>query len=376
MLFKEIIGQDKIKNKLIETVKQNRVCHAQLFFGPEGCGKLALAVAYAQYISCEDKKDDDSCGVCRSCLKFNKLAHPDLHFFYPVASTKKVSKPTSKDFINQWINILISNNCYLSIDEWYKEIDIENKQGIINAQDCNEIIRILGLKSYESEYKTVIIWMADKLFHSAAPKILKILEDPPDKTLFLLISDNTDRIINTIKSRTQLIKIPKISDEYLLSALTEKHALPKNEAYKIVKLSEGNYIKAVAGISSDEDNNYYYTNFRKWMQMCFKMDIPELIGFIGEISVIGRERQKNLLSYGLKIIRESIVLNFQNRNLTRLNEEEEEFCKKFSSFINSSNVDIFYEEFNNSIYQIERNANPKILFTDLSFTVSRLIKNS
>ena len=194
--------------------------HAQLFLGPEGSGKLPLALAYAQYINCQNRQEDDSCGHCPSCIKFNKLIHPDLHFVYPVSKTKDSSdKPTSKEFLKPWRELVLENNGYINLTDWYEKIDIEKKQGIINADDCNNIIKTLSYKSFESEYKIMIIWMVEKLFHSAAPKILKILEEPPEKTLFILISENPDIIINTILSRTQLVKIPKIANNDLYQEL-------------------------------------------------------------------------------------------------------------------------------------------------------------
>ena len=194
MLFKEIIGQELIKAKLIDTVKNKRISHAQLFLGPEGCGKLALAIAYAQYINCENKQENDSCGVCDSCNKFNKLIHPDLHFIFPNSTTKNVKeKNHSQLFINEFRELLIEKNYYLTLNDWYNKLGIENKQGIINTLDCANINKILSLKSYESEYTVIIIWMIEKLFYSAAPKILKILEEPPDKTLFILISEDHEQ---------------------------------------------------------------------------------------------------------------------------------------------------------------------------------------
>nr|MBC8146675.1 DNA polymerase III subunit delta [Bacteroidota bacterium] len=214
MQFKEVIGHEEIKKRLIQTVRENRISHAQLFAGQEGIGKLALAIAYGQYISCTNKQETDSCGVCPSCIKYNKLIHPDLYFTYPVSTNKEVkTKPLSRLFISKWREILLQKDYIFSLQQWYQKIQIENKQGIINTEDCNEIIKSLSLKTFESEYRVVIIWMPEKLFHAAAPKLLKILEEPPPKTLFLLITESPDKILKTIISRTQIIKIPKLKDQ-------------------------------------------------------------------------------------------------------------------------------------------------------------------
>ncbi|MFH1321736.1 MAG: hypothetical protein ABII90_13940 [Bacteroidota bacterium] len=232
MLFKEVIGQQSTKEQLIQTVKDNRISHAQLFLGPEGSGNLPMAIAYAQYISCEKRGDEDSCGICPSCYKYNKLAHPDLHFIYPVATTKEVPKdPTSAKFSDKWRQA-ISENPYLNLNQWYNQIDIANKQGIINAEDCNEIIKKLSLKTYESEFKVMIIWKPERLYHAAAPKLLKILEEPPQKTLFLLVAENQDQIIKTILSRTQLVKFRKIYDQDLQREMTTKFSLSEEETGK------------------------------------------------------------------------------------------------------------------------------------------------
>jgi len=213
--FADVIGQQQVKSQLLKTVKNNRVSHAQLFLGQAGIGKLGLAIAYAQYINCTNKQEDDSCGVCPSCVKYEKLIHPDLHFIFPTATTERVEKPKSKDFVSEWRELILDRNGYISIADWYGKIGIERKRAIINARDCNDIIQTLSYKSFEAEYKVMIIWMVEKLFHSAAPKLLKILEEPPDKTLFILVAENQESMLKTILSRTQLIKVPFLQDDDL-----------------------------------------------------------------------------------------------------------------------------------------------------------------
>ena len=371
MLFKNIIGQEQIKKHLIRSVKENRISHAQLFLGPEGCGKLALAIAYSQYICCEDKKDDDSCGVCRSCVKFEKLVHPDLHFLYPFSATK--DKPVSSSLLSEWRNLLIENKCYISLPDWYEAIGIENKQGIINANDCNDTIKTLSLKSYESEYKIMIIWMIEKLFHSAAPKLLKILEEPPDKTLFLLVCENHEQVINTILSRSQIIKIPRISDKELTLALTQRQELSPKRANEIVRIAEGNYKEAISlAVDLPDDNSF--EQLQKWMQFCYREKIVEIIDWIEKFSKAGREKQKTFLLNAIRVFRESILAGVGQTELIRSEGEERKFAINFSPFINSKNSVQIIKEFNDAIFHIERNANPKILFLDLSLKISELIK--
>ena len=371
MLFKNIIGQDHIKARLIRSVKENRVSHAQLFLGPEGSGKLALAIAYAQYVSCENKLADDSCGVCRSCIKFEKIAHPDLHFLYPISATK--DKPLSANYLSEWRSLLIENKGYISLTDWYEAIGMDQKQGIINANDCNEVIKTLSLKAYESEYKIMIIWMIEKLFHAAAPKLLKILEEPPDKTLFVLISENHEQVISTILSRTQIIKIPRIQNKDLMHALVHEYEISPKKANEIVRVVEGNFIEAslLAGNPADD---FHFNQLRDWMRLCYRDSITELVEWVDKFSKSGREKQKSFLFNAIRVFRESMLINAGQRVLIRAEGEELKFATDFSPFINSKNIIQIIQEFNDAIFHIERNAHPKILFLDLSLKMTELIK--
>ena len=382
MLFKEIIGQEEIKRRLIRTVSEGRVSHAQLFAGPDGSRKLALALAYAQFINCTDRnygsdsETGDSCGKCPSCVKYQKLVHPDLHFIYPVASTKEVKNPLSKDFLKTWRELLLKNKYRLDLYDWYEAIGIEKKQGIINAEDCSEILKTLSYKSYESEFKVMVIWMVEKLFHAAAPKLLKILEEPPDKTLFLLISKNPDQIINTILSRCQLVKIPRLRDEDLRVQLESDFPGSTEKIASIVPLAEGSYSKAYNILVEDEEESYLVETFIKWMRLCYTSKVKPLLEFINEISRIGRERQKLFLSYSSRTIRNGLLLHYSVAQLARLNKEEEEFLANFRHFITGANILQMTRALEEAEYHIERNANPNILFTDLSLTMAALLKKA
>jgi len=387
MKFSEIIGQQHIKNYLVNTVKNSRVSHAQLFFGPEGCGKLALAIAYAQFISCTNKQfygadsdlAGDSCGVCPSCVKYNKLIHPDLHFFYPVTTKKDVkTKPKSTDYIQAWREMLISNHYYVSLTEWFEAIGVENKQGIINAEDCDEMVRKLSMKAYEAEYKIVLIWMVEKLYPTAAPKILKILEEPPEKTLFMLISENHEQIINTIVSRTQMVKIPKLSHKDINATLIDKFNVSETGARKISTVADGNFVLAKSLVEEEEDDKYNYTTVSKWLRLCwsFKNEQKiELVKLIDDIAKIGREKQKSLFGFALKVIRNSAMISQGDAKLVKLDEEETGFVTNFSKILNTTSIPLMANEFNKAMYHIERNANPKILLMDLSFVLHRIMRS-
>ena len=370
MQFKEIIGQEDVKQRLIQSVKDNRVGHAQLFLGNTGSGSLALAIAYGQYICCENKQDDDSCGTCKSCIKYQKFIHPDLHFAYPVALSKDIR--TSTDELVNWREAVLANP-YLSINDWFDFLEAENKQPVIGTEESSEILRKLSLTTYESEYKIMIIWMAEKMNPSAANKLLKILEEPPDKTLFMLVCENEDQLLRTIISRTQLLKVKKIDEQSLMNALTGKHGLAPEEAQGIALLADGDYGLAQKMLTENESAEWDLATFQSWMRACLKFDMQKINGLIAEFSDLGRERQKNFFSYCLRVVRECVVINYADSGLVHVTNKEMEFFKKFSPYINANNCLQFNEELNKAYMHIERNANPKILFLDLSFRFNTLL---
>lgn len=365
MKFENVIGHAAIKSRLIRTVRESRISHAQMFLGPPGTGKLAMAVAYAQFINCKDKQAGDSCGVCPSCVKFEKLAHPDLHFLYPTAKTEKIEKPVSLNFIREWRELMETKKQYFTLPDWYEKIGIERKQAIINAKDCNNLIQTLSYKNYEADYKVMIIWMVEKLFHSAAPKILKMLEEPPDKTLFILVAEDTEPILPTILSRTQIVKFPPIDSESLLDHLIDKGVNPQlaNDA---IRIYPGDYIQALAAIESQGEVSMNFELFQAWMRLCYAGKMEELIPFIARLVKNTRETQKSLLTYGLRMIRESFLVNTGNAELIRLNKRELEWVELFSKFVNVRNIEAFNRELNESIGHVERNVNSSVLFLDMS----------
>ncbi len=315
MLFKEVIGQEQIIKQLIGTVANNRVAHAQLFYGGKGRGKLKLAIAYAQFISCRDTEKverGDSCGTCPSCTKYNKLIHPDLHFIYPVADSKILKdkqKPASKYFLKYWREFLFESKYYVSLNEWYNKIDIERKQATINTHDCNEIIRTLSYTSYESEYKVMIIWMIEKLYHAAAPKLLKILEEPPDKTVFLLVAEQTDLVISTILSRLHLVKVPTINSNAIQEACVDYLQVSHERAKEIALLSNGSFKKAMMLNSGIEERKETFEKFVEWMRMCYAPNVPAIMDFCDANAKNSREESKNFLGFGLEALRVCLMIN-------------------------------------------------------------------
>jgi len=378
MLFSDIIGQEKIKERLIQTVKENRVSHAQLFFGGEGRGKLSMAIAYAQFVNCRDSERfarKDSCGKCPSCIKYNKLVHPDLHFVFPVATNKEVKeKPLSRNFMAHWRELLIQNRYFVTLNDWYDKIDIERKQAGINVHESNQVIKTLNYTSYESEYKVMIIWMVEKLNYQAAPKLLKIVEEPPDKTLFLLISENLDKIIPTILSRTQLVKFPKIDDATLVNASEAILGLDHDKAIDVARIANGNFREAMRLTSRGEDNYEGFEKFVTWMRMCYAADVPKIISFCDSMGRESRESLKKFLQSGMEVLRSCLAMNYTSPELMKIREAEMDFMKKFSPFVNGANIVQFSEEFNQAIFHIERNASAGLVLLDLSLTVAKLLK--
>ncbi|MCK5857410.1 MAG: hypothetical protein KAG64_07965 [Bacteroidales bacterium] len=379
MLFRDILGHQELKNQLLNTVINNRVSHAQMFLGVQGTEKLALAIAYAQFISCDNKQTygpeadliADSCGQCPSCIKYQKLAHPDLHFIFPVATTKTISnKPVSSMFLVQWREALLDSNYYLNINEWYEKIGIEKKQGKIGVDDANNIIKTLGLRSFESDYKVVIIWMPEKINIQAAPKLLKSLEEPPDKTLFLLVSENHDQILKTIISRVQLLKISTHDDSVIRNYLQHNFQLDDKRMDEIIHLSEGVFSNVFKQIDSNEITNVFFNHFREMMLFAYQNNFVKMREKSNEISNFGRDKLVLLMRYGMRITRMCMLYDVGNQSMVRSANEELDFVSKFSKFVNQNNAEAIYAILSEADYHIGRNVNTRIVLLDTMLQIS------
>jgi len=367
MQFKHIIGQEAVKERLINTVKENRVSHAQLFLGPEGSGSLALAVAYAQYVSCEDKQPDDSCGICASCRKYQKLAHPDLHFSYPFFAKDK--NDTALTFIEQWREALLANP-YLSLDIWRSYLDAENKQANINIAECHQIIKKLSLKPFESIYKVIILWLPEYL-DKEGNSLLKIIEEPQPNTLFLLVAQSQDQILNTILSRTQLVKIPALTYDDIKQELMENRHQTELSASEIAYLSNGNMTEALAMLN--EETKSFHSLFVQWLRLCYSNKGLEIMPFVEQVSKLGRENQKNFLKYGISFIRECCLIMSGADSLVHLLPGELDTAQKMTKVMNIASAQAISEELDTAHYHVERNANPKILFLDVSLQIVKVL---
>ena len=375
MLFREVIGQEGIKKKLVATVDAERIGHAWLFFGPEGSGKLPLVLAFARYISCLDRKGQDSCESCSSCRKYSKFIHPDLHFSFPVNKTKTVTKDNfhCEDFMDPWREFLHSRP-YGGLMQWYDMIGLENMQGIINTDESRRIASIMAYKPYESDYKISIIWQADRMSAQAASRLLKLIEEPPPFTIFLLISENPDQILPTMRSRCIQVKIPRIEDAELTDALIRFHALDEQSAANTARIASGNYQKALKLVQDTDECIYSFLKFRDLMRACYQNSIPEMARNAEELASQNRERQKSFLEYSLSMIRESLALHYDHEEIVYLPDEELDFAVKFAPFVSGGNVMQLQEELTKACLDIERNANGRIVFFDLALKISSLLK--
>ena len=372
MQFKAITGQQSIKEKLIQAVEENRVSHAQLFVGPEGNGKLALALAFAQYINCRQPKGDDSCGVCPSCRKFEKLIHPDLHFVFPVV--KKGSKrPVSDEYIQNWRELLLKTP-YINEKKWYSVLDVENAQGMIYSEESEEIIRKLNLKSFEAAYKVMIVWLPERMNVTCSNKLLKMIEEPPAKTLFLLVSEDEELLISTIRSRAQRIRIPRISNEDLRDYIVTLPEAEGRDCDILVHLSGGNRITLQNLLEQDDHLVWNLERFQELMRFSYGRKYLELMDWVDEVARSGRERQKSFLANALRLVRENFISNLKNEELIFMNPEERTFSDRFAPFINERNVIPLSREFELASRDISMNGNAKLILTDLSLKIVKMIR--
>ncbi|UGU18044.1 DNA polymerase III subunit delta' [Sinomicrobium kalidii] len=378
MLFKDILGQEHIKRHLTVSADQERIPHAQLFVGNEGSGVLPMAIAYAQYVLCRNSGGENNTGIETCNLKFGNLAHPDLHFAFPVAANSKIkSRPVSSNFLEEWRQF-INERPYGTLFEWYQSLGIENKQGQIGVDEAQEIVKSLSLKSYEGNYKVMIIWMAEKLNISAANKLLKLIEEPPNKTLFILIARNEEQIMQTILSRCQILHFPPLAETAIREKLVSR-GIEENEALKIAHQANGDYNRAMVLADTDNSDLTFEKWFVQWVRSAFKAKgnkaaIHDLIAWGEQIATTGRETQKLFLNYCLDVFRQALLINYSAQPLVYMEFKADNFrLDKFAPFVSGNNITEISRELQDAIYHIERNGNAKIVLTDLSIKLTRLL---
>ena len=371
MYFRDVIGQEEAKQRLIQEAREGRIPHARLFCGPEGIGKLPLAIAYARYLSCSNPGESDACGICPNCVKYNKLAHPDLHFVFPVI--KKKNKDTvSDDYIAEWREF-ISSTPYFNLNMWLKEMGAENQQALIYVKESDEIYRKLNLKSSQGGYKVMIIWLPEKMNIECSNKLLKLLEEPPSQTVFLLVSEEPDLLLTTIQSRTQRFNLYGIEDDEIAEKLIQQYGLSEKDATNIARLSGGNFLKALDTIHLNEENEWFFELFVSLMRLSYQRKIREMKQWSEILASIGRERQKQFLLYSQRMIRENFIYNFHDSSLNYLSEEEQKFSNRFAPFVNERNVMGIMDELSEAQRHIEQNVNAKMVFFDFALKMIVLL---
>ena len=374
MRFADIIGQQELKRHLAQSVDRGRISHAQLFTGAAGTGALPLAIAYAQYLNCPHCKDGDSCGVCPSCVKIASLAHPDLHFVFPVNKQGKKSGEVvlSAEFMPQWRECVASTGGYFTPQQWYDRLDLgKTLRGMISAKEADEIIRRLSFKSFESEYKIMLIWLPETMNDEAANKILKILEEPWEKTLFLLVSERADLLLSTILSRTQEVAVPRLTVEDLMPMAQGDEQQRRNTA----RLAAGDLIemRRLAGGEEDEVRRDSFDLFCRLMRLSYNDKHLELIDWADEVAMLTREQQRSMLRHAARLLRESYMLHAGLGQISYLWGEEAAFCNKFAPFIGNQNIEYLISEIEQAMRQVSQNGNPRIIFTHFALAVSKQI---
>ena len=379
MLFADIIGQEKLKRHLEQTTANRRIPHAQLFVAPVGSGALPMALAYARLILCGPGSvhPGGQSGPCK--LMLDKLSHPDLHFAFPVTTNEKVKKnPTSNAFLDDW-RTFVKETPYGSLFNWYQRLGIENKQGQIGVDEAEEIVKKLVLKPFHGGYKVMIIWMAEKMNTAAANKLLKLIEEPPEKTVLLLIAENEEQLLKTILSRCQVLHLPALSENEIIRALTSRHGVDENQARKIAHQSYGSWNKALHLLHHDDNELAFEKWFVTWVRAAFKAKgdasvIHDLITWSDEIAKTGRETQKRFLNYCSHFFRQALLANYGAGSLVFLESQTANFdLEKFAPFVHGANIEDIYKAIEDAMYHIERNGNAKIILLDLSMQITRYL---
>lgn len=364
--FEDVIGQEVLKRQLKLGVEEGRIPHAQLFCGPSGVGKMSLLLAYARLLTTAFHPSDTA------DKQWEKLMHPDVHFMFPIISSEKKKKTVCADYLPQWRQLLCTST-YFSYAGWLEAMEAENGQAIIYAKESDEISRVLSLKSVESEYKVAIVWLPEKMHETCANKMLKLLEEPPEKTVFLLASEEPEKILPTILSRTQRINVPRLSEEDIAGALTQRYGVDAEQSKHIAHMANGSFVKALDTIHYSEESERMLDFFANLMRLAYARKIREMKGWSEQVAALGREQQKNLLAYSQRMIRESFIANFRLSQMNYMTRAEQQFTSRFSPFINEKNATAIMEELAEAQLHIEQNVNAKMVFFDLSLKMITLL---
>ncbi len=373
MKFSEVIGQREVCERLVKMAKEQKVPHALLFCGPEGCGKMAVALAFASYLLGE--REEETPENHRAIAMLKKWEHPDLHFTYPTIKSADMSsdhQPVSEDYAKEWRQLL-SKGAYFQVSNWLSEMGDSNKQAIITGEESDHLSRQLSMASSQGGYKVSLIWLPERMNQTSANKILKLLEEPPSQTKFILVSEHPEQLLETIRSRTQRIDFKKIATPDMEQALIERRGLEADTAHRIARIANGNWNLAIEELNSGNENRQHLDMFIMLMRLAYMRNIHDLKKWSEVVSTFGREKQKRMLDYFMHMLRESFMYNFRQPELSYMTQEEEDFAKNFARFINEANIVDIADLFEESKRFIAQNANPKIVFFDLALKIIVLL---
>lgn len=376
MKFAEVIGQTEARDRLLQMVREGRLPHALMLCGPEGCGKLALALAFASYLLCPHHGESDRCGACQQCRMLERLEHPDLHFTFPTIKLPSMTtdhKPVSDDFAREW-HTLLSRGPYFSMEQWLTEMGATTQQAVITAGESDALTHKLTLKSSQGGYKVSLIWLPERMNGECANKMLKLIEEPPSQTVFIMVCEEPDKLLETIRSRTQRVDVHRIDEESMTAALVQRRGIAEEAARRVARMAAGNWLKALETLEADNENARFFEQFVFIMRAAYAKDVRKMKAWSDELAGYGRERQKRFLTYFLRMVRENFMYNFRDPQLVYMTEQEEAFAKNFARFVNEVNVIQLTDLANLAIRDIAQNANGKIVFFDLALRLTVLVK--
>ena len=373
MYFHNVIGQDDLKARLTDTARRGIIPHARLFCGRTGSGTFPLALAYARYLNCSDRTDTDACGKCHSCRQYDALAHPDLHFVFPIVADKKRKRTVCDDYLGEWREML-TEHTYFDLDEWLDRMETAGKQALIYAEESDQMIRKTSLRIYEAQYRVLIVWMPERMHAACANKLLKLIEEPPARTVILMVSDAPDLILGTILSRTQRLDVRPIEADSLARALEQRNGLPPDDARRTAHLAHGDLLAAERSMGDDERQRLFLDFFIRIMRNAWKRDVRAMKQTADELAALSREQQRAFLAYCQHLVRENFVRRFRSDDLNYLRPDEAAFSARFSPYVNERNVFDFAAELADAERHIAQNGNAKMIFFDLTLRITVLLK--
>lgn len=377
MRFSDVIGQQEARDRLLQMVREGRLPHALMLCGPEGSGKLALAVAFASYLICPAHEGhDDRCGACQQCRMLDRLQHPDLHFTFPTVKLPSMGadhKPVSDDFVREWQKLL-SRGPYFTMEQWLAEMGATTQQAVITAGESDALTHKLMLKSSQGGYKVAVVWLPERMNGECANKMLKLIEEPPSQTVFIMVCEEPDKLLETIRSRTQRIDVHRIDTDSMARALVQRRGLDEEGARRVARMAAGNWLKALEALDADNENAKFFERFVFIMRAAYTKDVRKMKSWSDDLAGYGRERQRRFLAYFLRMVRENFMYNFHNPELCYMTADEEAFARNFARFVNEANVVQLTDMANTALRDIGQNANGKIVFFDLALRLTVLVK--